>query len=504
MISTTWVKRLAIAAFWLAAWQLAAWTAGNSLLLCGPLEALEALAALLPQAAFWESLGCSLGRIAAGFLAAAALGCLLGAGARAWPLVGDLISPLMSVVKGAPVVCIIVLLLVLLGSSQTTIVAVALVVAPPFYAAVREAAAVRDPGLDEMLQVFGVGCARRLAAVRWPQAAPFLRAAAGTAAAMAWKAGVAAELLGLPASSIGEQVYLAKLTLDTPGIVAWTAVAVLMGWLSEKLVMALLGALENAPRRWLAHRVRRAQALGDEAGIASPVERGRVICPKPDDAGQAVADSCIRGVGAPTRPADADAAALPAPIGLSFCDISKGFGDHRVLEHFSLDLAPGRRTALMAPSGAGKTTALRLALGLEAPDGGAVERTAGPLAAVFQEPRLLEDLTAAENLALVAADPGELRYGLQLLDELLEAPESAAKPVCRLSGGMRRRAELARALARPSGLLALDEPFTGLDDETRRRTAAIAARCLQGRTLLLATHEAADAEALQAPITPLA
>lgn len=477
MTSTTWVKRLAIAVLWLALWQLAAWAAGNGLLLCGPLEALGALAGLLPQAAFWESLGCSLGRIAAGFLAAAVLGSLLGAAARAWPLMGDLVSPLMSVVKGAPVVCIIVLLLVLLGSSQTTIVAVALVVAPPFYAAVREAAAVRDSGLDEMLQVFGVGRTRRLAAVRWPQAAPFLRAAAGTAAAMAWKAGVAAELLGLPALSIGEQVYLAKLTLDTPGIVAWTTVAVLMGWASEKLVMALLGALEALPRRWLERRVRRARALTGGSDAAPP------------------------GCGTAGGSAPAAVPEHPAPIGLSFCDVSKSFAGHRVLEHFTLTADPDTRTALMAPSGAGKTTVLRLALGLETPDTGTVKRTAGPLSAVFQEPRLLEDLTAAQNLALVAAGPEELRCSLQLLDELLQAPEAAAKPVCQLSGGMRRRAELARALAHPSGLLALDEPFTGLDGENRTRCLELIRERGRGRPVLLATHDLTGLE--DAPVLRL-
>lgn len=460
MTSITWVKRLAIALFWLALWQLAAWATGNGLLLCGPVEALEALGRLLPLPAFWESLGCSLGRIAAGFAIAAVLGALLGTAARTWPLLSEVLSPLMSVVKGAPVVCIIVLLLVLLGSSQTTIVVVALVVAPPFYVAVREAAAARDPGLDEMLKVFSVGRWRRLAAVRWPQTAPFLRAAAGSAAAMAWKAGVAAELLGLPAFSIGEQVYLAKLTLNTPGIVAWTAVAVVMGWLSEKLAVALIDALGKLPGWWLDRRVCRAGALGPDA--------------------------------VPSR---------PGPIAVDFEGVSKGFGDREVLQRFSVAIAAGRRVALMAPSGAGKTTFLRLALGLEAPDGGIVERTPGPLSAVFQEARLMEGLTAAQNLALVAADARGLRRSLGILGELLQGAE-ADKPVSQLSGGMRRRVELARALAHPSGLLALDEPFTGLDDETRDRAAAIAAEYLDGRTLLLATHRARDTEVLGA--APLA
>lgn len=461
MTSITWVKRLAIALFWLALWQLAAWAAGNGLLLCGPMEALEALGHLLPLPAFWESLGCSLGRIATGFAIAAVLGALLGTAARTWPLVGEVLSPLMSVVKGAPVVCIIVLLLVLLGSSQTTIVVVALVVAPPFYVAVREAAAARNSDLDEMLKVFAVGRWRRLAAVRWPQAAPFLRAAAGSAAAMAWKAGVAAELLGLPAFSIGEQVYLAKLTLDTPSIVAWTAVAVAMGWLSEKLAMTLIDALGKLPVWWLNRRVWRAEALGPDT-----------VPPRPE------------------------------PIAVDFRGVSKSFDGHSVLQHLSLAIAAGQRMALMAPSGAGKTTFLRLALGLETPDEGIVARTPGPLSAVFQEVRLMEGLTATQNLALAATDTQELNRSLRILGELLQEAEMN-KPVSQLSGGMRRRVELARALGHPAGLLVLDEPFTGLDDETRERAAAIAAEHLDGRTLLLATHGIRDAESLDATVSTI-
>lgn len=458
MTSTTWVKRLAIILFWLVAWQGIAWAAGNSLLLCGPLEALQALGRLLPLSTFWESLGCSLGRIGIGFIIAAAAGAALGAAARIWPLVGSLLAPLMSVVKGAPIVCIIVLLLVLLGSSHTTVVVVALVVAPPFYIAVRQAEGVGRKGIDDMLKVFSVGRWRRFLCVRWPAAAPFLRAAAGTAAAMAWKAGVAAELIGLPASSIGEQVYLAKLTLDTPGIIAWTAVAVLMGWLSEKLVAALLGALEKIPHRWLGRRIRQTAAT------------------------------------------DTSREPFSQPAAIVFDDVSKTFGDHPVLSHLSFDLRSGDRMALMAPSGAGKTTILRLALGLEHPDSGIIERTPGPQAAVFQESTLIESLSAAENLALVAQDPAELRSGLDILQQLINDGSMAGKAASQLSGGMRRRVEIARALAHPSGLLALDEPFTGLDEETRGRTLAIVSQHLDGRTLLLATHEAQDASMLEAAI----
>lgn len=273
--ATRWAKRLAIAAFWLACWQAATWAAGSGFLLCGPMEAGQALVALVPTAVFWECVGQSLARIGIGFVAAAAFGVAAGALAARFGLVREALAPLMHVVKSTPVVCIIALLLVWAGAAQATSVVVALVVAPPFYAAVVEAVAARNGLMGEMLCVLGASRARRVLLFRWPEAAPFLRAAAKTAAGMAWKAGVAAEIIGLPAASIGEQVYLAKLTLDTPAIIAWTAAVVVLGWLSERAVVALVDAGARLPQRWLARRVRQAEAAMPAAAAAGGPRRCR-------------------------------------------------------------------------------------------------------------------------------------------------------------------------------------------------------------------------------------
>lgn len=500
-----WAKRLAIAALWLLLWQVAATTAGSGFLLCGPLEATRALMALLPTAGFWECVGASLGRIAAGFGVAAALGVVSGALAARFGLVREALAPLMHVVKGTPVVCVIALLLVWVGSNQATGVVVALVVVPPFYAAMVEAAAARSVLVDEMLRAFAVGPLRRLALFRWPEAAPFLRAAAKTAAGMAWKAGVAAELIGLPAFSIGEQVYLAKLTLDTPSIIAWTATVVLLGWASERLVVALVDASARLPRRWLAWRVRRAEALAASgnvqgaglggAALDAPAPRGR---PARAERARCTADGTAGGAGAGLAPA-ADAAA-PSPVALRFEGASKGFGGAMVVDGLTLEVPQGARVALMAPSGAGKTTLLRLACGLETPDQGVVEAT-GPLSVVFQEARLLEGLTARENLAVTAASLDELACGLGLLRALLpDEAQGSAKLASQLSGGMRRRVELARALAHPSSALLLDEAFSGLDAAARRHAAEVVARHLQGRALVMATHDPADPALLGAVV----
>lgn len=159
-------------------------------------------------------------------------------------------------------------------------------------------------------------------------------------------------------------------------------------------------------------------------------------------------------------------------------------------------------TCVMAPSGAGKTTLLRVLLGLERPDRGRVVLPAGPLAAVFQEDRLLEQLNALGNLRFVLGPALEVPAAETLLAELgLE--EAADKPVRDWSGGMRRRLALARALLAPSAALLLDEPFTGLDRDSRERAWMCIRRRTADKPVLLVTHDPADAAGLEAQIIRL-
>lgn len=179
---------------------------------------------------------------------------------------------------------------------------------------------------------------------------------------------------------------------------------------------------------------------------------------------------------------------------LKLTEISHRFEEHWVLKDFSLTLLPGQRIALMGPSGVGKTTLLRIALGLLSPTEGTVENRFSKIAAVFQEPRLLPWRTAAENVNLVLRDDrSTLPKARQQLSQLGLA-DAADKYPRELSGGMQQRVALARAMAAEGDLLILDEPFKAMDEALKEQVMALVGKT--GAAILLVTHEESEAAAL--------
>ena len=179
-------------------------------------------------------------------------------------------------------------------------------------------------------------------------------------------------------------------------------------------------------------------------------------------------------------------------------NLSFSYGEKEVLKDFSLHLPSQGRLALMGPSGCGKTTVLRLLMGLEKAEKGKIEGAPYPIAAVFQEDRLLSHKTILENAAL--AD-GNTEKAAAVLEKLGLGVNLHRYPR-ELSGGMNRRVAIARALCTPSSLLILDEPFNGLDDETKKQTARLILEEWQG-AILMVTHLKEEAELLNAEIVPL-
>jgi ABC-type nitrate/sulfonate/bicarbonate transport system ATPase subunit len=169
-------------------------------------------------------------------------------------------------------------------------------------------------------------------------------------------------------------------------------------------------------------------------------------------------------------------------------NISKSFGTHTVLNHFSAEIPLCGVTVIRGVSGAGKTTLFRLLLGLEKVDQGTIIGMEGRKpAVVFQEDRLLPWATAQENASLGSdqAKAGDALSRLGLRDNLCQLPRE-------LSGGMKRRVAIARALAYGGDILFLDEPFTGLDEENKRVAAQALMDC--GIPILVITHDDTEAD----------
>lgn len=171
--------------------------------------------------------------------------------------------------------------------------------------------------------------------------------------------------------------------------------------------------------------------------------------------------------------------------------LSKAYGEKQVLNNFCAAFPCGATTVLMGPSGCGKTTLLRLLAGLEQPDSGTISNLPEKKSMIFQEDRLCENVGALSNLRLCTPALSKKEGEKRLSD--LGLADSLRQPVREFSGGMKRRVAILRALCAEYDLLLADEPFKGLDEETRLRTMEYFRSQTQGKTVLLVTHEEEEA-----------
>lgn len=228
--------------FWLAAWQLLAMIVSQEILLASPVSVLKRLCALMLTGEFWKTLWFSLRRILGGFLLGGTAGMLSAALAARFRRMRELIAPFIALVRAIPVASFVIVALIWIPSRNLALLITTLIVWPVMYTNLLCGIEQTDQSLIEMADVFRIRPTRRLLFIYIPQVLPFLRTAIITSMGLAWKSGVAAEVIGISSGSIGERLYRAKIYLMTPDLFAWTLALIAASLICEKLFLLAVDA----------------------------------------------------------------------------------------------------------------------------------------------------------------------------------------------------------------------------------------------------------------------
>lgn len=469
-------NKLPVLLFWLAVWEAVALIAGNAVLVASPVETFREFLRLLGESSFYFSLGKSILRIGGGFAAGLFCAAFLAFLAYRISFVESLFTPLMRFLLAVPVASFAVLLLIWWGASFLSAAVSFLVVLPQFYVSFTEGMKSLDKKMLQMAEVYRLPGFSRFFYVYRPALKPFLYSSMKISLGMCWKSGVAAEVIGLPDFSIGEGLYFSKIALNTAGVFAWTGVIILLSILFEKLVL-------NGTERFLnwepevkkpgnassgrrAGKAEREQEPGSEKATGKEREPGSE-----------------KTEGKERESGETKAAGKAGTEEIRVRGLCKAYGETRVFQNFSAVYEKGRIYYLRQPSGSGKTTLLSILAGIEKADAGSI-RVPERVSMLFQEDRLCEEYDAIKNVELVC---GNRKQASEALLKLLEQ-ESLEKPCSSLSGGMKRRVALVRAMEAEADFVLLDEPFVGMDRENRRMAEQYIQERQQGRTILIATH----------------
>lgn len=237
--TTRKVRKIYAILFWILIWQILSCIIDQEILLASPVSVVRKLLESIGHWSFWKTIAFSLSRIGAGFLLGASIGSLLAAISHKSSLVKDLLKPLMSVIKSTPVASFIILILIWMPSKNLSIVISFLMVLPMMYTAALAGIENVDIKLVEMAKVFRLPKIKKFRFIYLPEVYPYFRSAASVALGMAWKSGIAAEVIGIPKGSIGEGLYEAKIYLVTDELFAWTIVTIVLSVVFEKIILKI-------------------------------------------------------------------------------------------------------------------------------------------------------------------------------------------------------------------------------------------------------------------------
>jgi len=224
----------------LAVWQIAAMNVGSDMLFASPVKVFVRLTTVWREAGFLSTVFFSLLRVMSGFLLAFVSGTVLAVLAARFSIVETLLRPYIVTIKAVPVASFIILCLIWFSYARLTVFISFLIAFPVLFLNVLQGIRSTDPKLIEVANLYSVPFSRRLLYLYLPSVKPYLISACSIAMGMAWKSGVAAEVIGTVRGSIGKKLYDAKIYFQNADLLAWTVLIVLLSVLSEKLVVSLV------------------------------------------------------------------------------------------------------------------------------------------------------------------------------------------------------------------------------------------------------------------------
>lgn len=225
---------------WLVIWEIVARLIGQEILLVSPVAVFCRFLELIINNSFWKSVFFSFIRIIGGFLLALFIGIIIAWFSHSCHIIKELIAPFMAVIKSVPVASFIILILIWVPSRNLSFVISFLIVLPVIYTNILYGIENTNKELLEMAKVFQVPLWRRIRYIYVSEMMAYIRAACSIALGMCWKAGIAAEVIGIPSGSIGEKLYEAKIYLETPDLFAWTFAVILLSIGFEKIFLFIM------------------------------------------------------------------------------------------------------------------------------------------------------------------------------------------------------------------------------------------------------------------------
>ncbi len=230
---------------WFFVWEIAALIVGKDLILPGPLRVAVTLAGLIGQGSFWLSIGMTLIRILGGYLLGLLLACLLAVLTSFVRIADILLSPAIRIIRAVPVASFIILALLWVGRSRVPVLISMMMVVPVIWGNLSEAIASTDGKLLEMGRAYRFGKMKIFRFIYLPSVLPSLEAGCLTAMGLAWKSGIAAEVLAQPKNAIGTNVYNSKVYLETPELFAWTLTVIGLSLLIEHVIRRAVEAFKS-------------------------------------------------------------------------------------------------------------------------------------------------------------------------------------------------------------------------------------------------------------------